>query len=102
MTTFVAYHYADIKRFIEEYIRPKMENKHVSLIAPDPIGNWIAPSKRRKYYQVCFAIAPEIFSISALGQLMSTFGFAFFVVPAKLVKPDPVMQKMASMEEFIK
>lgn len=61
MTTYAAYHYSDLKRFIEEYIRPRMENGNVVIIALDKVGTWRAPSQKKKYYTTGFAVSPDVF-----------------------------------------
>ena len=104
MTTYAAYHYSDLKRFIEEYIRPRMENGNVVLIALDKVGTWRAPSQKKKYYTTAFAVSPDVFVLpdKAILSLMSSFAFAIFVIPAKWVNQDPITSQIVSMEEFVK
>ena len=75
MTTFVA----TIDHLIEFFNELKNDGYKFAILTNSKSGNFFAPSSRRKYYQIGFAISPDVFSKSDLRPLISNPVFAFVV-----------------------
>jgi len=75
MTTIIA----TIDEVIDFLQKHKEKGYKYAIIAPDPVGSWSAPSKKRKYYQATFAVAGDVFVKDNLMNLMNAAGFAVFL-----------------------
>ncbi|NJE47349.1 hypothetical protein E3E35_08045 [Thermococcus sp. GR7] len=75
MTTMIAT-IDDVIDFLQKH---KEKGYKYAIIAPDPVGGWSAPSRKRKYYQANFAVARDVFAKDDLMNLMNTAGFAVFL-----------------------
>jgi len=75
MTTMIA----TIDEVIDFLQKHKEKDYKHAIIAPDPVGGWSAPSKKRKYYQANFAVARDVFAKDNLMNLMNAAGFAVFL-----------------------
>jgi len=69
---------ATIDELMEFLQKHKEKGYKYAIIAPDPIGGWSAPSKRKKYYQANFAVA-RVFEKDNLMNLLKAVGFAVFL-----------------------
>lgn len=70
---------ATIDEVIDFLQKHKEKGYKYAIIGTDPTGGWSAPSKKRKYYQVNFAVAGDVFEKSDLMNLMKAAGFVVFL-----------------------
>jgi len=75
MTTFVA----TIDHIIQFLESLKEDGYNFAVLTNDKSGNFLAPSTRRKYYQVGFAISESVFPKKDLKPLLDNPMFAFAV-----------------------
>lgn len=75
------------KKFLEEFIFPELEKDKLALVALDKVGSWYAPSQRRNYYQICFALAADKLKENRLKHFVlgEDKVFAVAIVPKEAV-----------------
>jgi len=75
------------KKFLEEFIFPELEKDKLALVALDKAGTWYAPSPRRNYYQISFALGADALKENRLKHFVlgEDKVFAVAIVPKEAV-----------------
>lgn len=83
------------KSFLEEFIFPELEKGKLALVALDKAGTWHAPSSRRNYYQICFALAADKLKDNRLKHFIlgEDRVFAVAIVPKESIKEEKEEKK---------
>lgn len=94
MPTYVA----GIDDLIELLTKMKGKGYRYVVVSNEAVGNWAAPTRRKKYYTVSFAVGNDVFAKDDLTNLLEAVGLAVFLYKNDAVFSEEFRKKFKELE----
>ncbi len=94
MPTYVA----GIDDLIELLSKMKRKGYRYVVVSNEAVGNWAAPTRRRKYYTVSFAVSGDVFDKDGLTNLLGAVGLAVFLYKDDVVFSEEFRKKFRELD----